>query len=301
MTLRSFVKTVLYDRMFRAQRLYVLNFHVITADDDEPGKFGTTTPISAFRESLGLLLEQHKFVDLHEWLSSPALRRTAGHAVALTFDDGHESVVRMALPILEKLEISATFFVNTAYWESSRRICWSNIQSEDRFTHEDRVWTVNEAIGVARRTRDPRLYLRLTEAIEQSAMGNGTIGGRYLQRDELGAIASDSLKIGMHGHYHHRHIMFDAAWQRENVRTNFEHLRSFANFVPLFAFPFGTHMDLTGDSVRICRSEGAIPVFHNGGYNVPSACPGVRRIPADGRDASALVQGQSPFLRKYDI
>lgn len=300
MTIRQTVKQELFDRFFQRQRLYVLNFHIISADgEDGPPDFGTRTPVDLFRRNIEALAKRHRFVDLHTWWTDLALRSSAGHAVAITFDDGHRSVFDLALPILEEFGVPATLFVNSAYWSDQRRICWSNAEGGEKTVVEGSEMTATEAIRIARLTDDADIYRAYANAIEESAKKRGLVGADYLSLDDLRAESSDLVRIGMHGHWHHRHIMFDRTWQADNIRINKEILDGLQNFVPLFAFPFGTSADLDAASIMICEELGVIPVVHNGGYNTsPSAT--IRRIPADGRDAIALVAGQSPFLRKYD-
>jgi peptidoglycan/xylan/chitin deacetylase (PgdA/CDA1 family) len=56
-----------------------------------------------------------------------ALGRTAGRAVAVTFDDAFTSVIDLALPIFTRLGMTGTVFVPTDYPDSGRAMAWRGL------------------------------------------------------------------------------------------------------------------------------------------------------------------------------
>ena len=95
------------------------------------------------------------------------IRERAGHCVAITFDDGHGSVLEHALPVLEEHGIPATLFINTGYWDQDRRICWSNARGRERLAVGEKEMSLTEAVRQARETDDPQVYRTYTRAIEE--------------------------------------------------------------------------------------------------------------------------------------
>lgn len=300
-TIRQNIKRGVFDRFFHRCRLYVLNYHLICGPGEESyDEFGICTPFKQFRANVEKLANRYRFVSIHDWLTNAELIAGEGHYVAISFDDGHESVFEHALPILEEFDAPATLFVNSAYWDGNRRVCWSSAEGSERLLVSGRDMTLTEAVRIARSTQDLSTYCTMTQAVEDFVARNERIGRGYLSFEDLRAETSDLIDIGMHGHFHHRHIMFDKTWQTRNIRVNMETLQGLKNYVPLYAFPFGTVADVNAESIALCKECGLVPIFHNGGYNVPHGT-GIRRIAGDRRDAVRLIESQSPFLHKYDI
>ena len=89
-----------------ASRRVVLIYHSIDAGP-------LSLPRPAFEEQLDWLQRHARVVSL-EALISPKDANTAGLQVALTFDDGYESVMRVAAPLLSARAMPATAFLTTA-------------------------------------------------------------------------------------------------------------------------------------------------------------------------------------------
>ena len=67
--------------------------------------------VERFREHMLWFREHYRLVSLAEFLEGD--RHPSRFALALTFDDGYAGAFELALPILQELEIPATFFVTT--------------------------------------------------------------------------------------------------------------------------------------------------------------------------------------------
>lgn len=64
------------------------------------------------------------------------LRPPAPKTLAITFDDGFRSVVRLAAPILQRLGATATVFVPTEFPDSGRPLAWPQIDRWLGTSHE---------------------------------------------------------------------------------------------------------------------------------------------------------------------
>jgi peptidoglycan/xylan/chitin deacetylase (PgdA/CDA1 family) len=65
-----------------------------------------------------------------------------GKTLAITFDDGFRSVVKLALPILRRLELPATIFVPTSFVGAGGPMAWPRIDRWLGGLHEDELLPV---------------------------------------------------------------------------------------------------------------------------------------------------------------
>lgn len=161
----------------------------------------------------------------HDWFRS-------GKYVVLTADDGYKSLLNI-LPWLEEQHIPITLFVNTKYLDGQS---WSAINEEQARRAKPDVDMLEEVC--------PKLYLRVEELRNITAMPNVT--------------------IGMHGHEH-----LDATGQdfddfKRNVLLCQDALRDVPNTVPYFAYPWGKH---NAEKDKLLTEMGLVPVLVNGTPN----------------------------------
>ena len=147
-----------------------------------------------------------------------------GPAAALTFDDGYEDWVTVALPVLRKLRIPATFFVSSG--------------------------AVGLPADEARRFREACLRRRRDLTL--------------LSRDGLRTLAVDPLcEIGGHT-THHRDLggdIDDAEWARE-VRADKDRLENLTGQrVRYFAYPFGAARNIPSRYAARLRASGYEAAF----------------------------------------
>ncbi|HEY2630947.1 MAG TPA: polysaccharide deacetylase family protein [Solirubrobacteraceae bacterium] len=72
-----------------------------------------------------------------------AVGDTTGRKVAVTFDDGYRSVLRLGLPILDELEWPATIFVPTDFIGSDLPMSWMGIDRWVGGGHENELLPLN--------------------------------------------------------------------------------------------------------------------------------------------------------------
>jgi peptidoglycan/xylan/chitin deacetylase (PgdA/CDA1 family) len=95
----------------------LLMYHGVSASDLS-GINGRHLPAKQFEEHLRYFKKQFRVVSLEEMLSSfpadqPAASKNAKPSICLTFDDGFENNLLCALPLLEKHNVPAAFFIPT--------------------------------------------------------------------------------------------------------------------------------------------------------------------------------------------
>lgn len=114
------------------RKLRILIYHSISDKKDVKER---NISIKAFKQHMFILKKSSKtIIALSEGISSLKKGNLTHDSVAITFDDGGESVYNEALKVLEDLQISATFFIIYKYIESSeeykeRHMSWSMVFS----------------------------------------------------------------------------------------------------------------------------------------------------------------------------
>ncbi len=99
-------------------RLSILIYHRILAQLDPltPGEDDTET----FDQQMSWLTSFFKVMPLHEAVQKLQQNKLPPYTACITFDDGYADNATIALPILKKYSISATFFVSTSFLDGGR-------------------------------------------------------------------------------------------------------------------------------------------------------------------------------------
>ncbi|NDP41129.1 MAG: polysaccharide deacetylase family protein [Aromatoleum sp.] len=99
-------------------RLSVLIYHRILPEPDDVNRWDVTA--AEFERQMRALRESFSPLPLSEALERLAKRSLPRRAVAVTFDDGYADNAEVALPILRRCGVPATFFVATGYLNGGR-------------------------------------------------------------------------------------------------------------------------------------------------------------------------------------
>lgn len=203
-----------------------------------------------------------RFVHMAEALSSLTRgRRMQEGAAVLTFDESFAASVELALPVLRRVGVPATFFVSTAHLDGTETL-WDEEVSAilralaptplslswvDRVLRTDsrasRAAATRRLLGLLASLDEPRLDQRLEE-LRSRAGGVVHVDAldRMLSAGELERVARDSLvAVGAHGH---RHLAF-AAQDDETLQRELERPRRILQelcggaFVNVVSYPFG--------------------------------------------------------------
>lgn len=87
---------------------------------------------------------------------------------------------------------------------------------------------------------------------------------RYLTKDELFALASPLIEIGNHGWEHIRLTDMKEGEFRTSVEQNVQLLSTHPNYIPFWAYTYGTHTDFTDSYLS---EQHIIPVYVDGVKN----------------------------------
>jgi len=229
-----------------------------------------------FRTHMRLLKDNFHLVRFEEDWSG-----LKGPAVAVTFDDGYADNALKALPILEEMEVPATFFVSTGtlgtrqefWWDELERIVLGGEKRPAEFRLDDpeyeRAWPTLSGTQCQALYEDlQRLMGKVGPLRREGWAGQlrkwagldrtGREIHRPLSENELKRLAdSQWATVGAHTVTHTPLSTLSEDEQLNEIVLSKEHLeRITGRKVEVFSYPFGRKVDYTRTSVRICREAG---------------------------------------------
>lgn len=148
-------------RVSSAPRLSVLGYHRVLAAPD-PLRPGEPT-VAEFEQRMRWVKANFAVLPLAEAVRSLREGRLPRRALSITFDDGYADNCELALPILRRLGLPATFFIATGYLEGG---CMFN----------------DIVIEAVRQTRQPQLEL------DDLTLGSHALAGEEQRRQAIEQI-----------------------------------------------------------------------------------------------------------------
>jgi peptidoglycan/xylan/chitin deacetylase (PgdA/CDA1 family) len=251
----------------------------------------TWTSLAEFKAGLDYLAAHFTILHLEEAWCRLCSDDLPGACAAITFDDGDPSVADYCVPLLERKGIPATLFLNSACFEGAGHY-WFSILT---FLQQQEVHRPGAPAELGRMshelrtTRDPVVYAALRARAELLGNEARIPERRCVSPEWLGRLDEGLFAIGAHGHQHERYALMSTEWQRRDLRRNFELLRQFRCFRPMFAFPFGRPHDYNRATLETAAENGLIIWAAAGGINVSERSVGLR-IPSDGRPLRPAVR-----------
>lgn len=209
-------------------------------------------------------------------------------SIVITFDDGYADNVRVALPILEKAGVPATFFVTSGVLGSLRDFWWDDLERillEDRvfpstFILQDQLfgkkWPTKSNVERMVLYQDlQQLFKRvdgtcrevwIQQLLDWAVIGDeGRASHRVMTMNELLQLASSKLvTIGAHSVSHAPLAVLSNDQQQREIFESKRHLEELTGRnISVFSYPFGGKGDYTTESVRLCRKAGYIRAASN--------------------------------------
>ncbi|KPV40329.1 polysaccharide deacetylase [Thiohalorhabdus denitrificans] len=253
-------------------RLGVLIYHRVLEEADP---LDPDIPDAAtFDWQMGLLAEEFRPLPLAEGVAGLARGTLPPRAVAVTFDDGYADNYTVALPILRRWGVPATFFIATGYLGGGRM--WNDIITETvRRWPEGEMdlrhmglgrWPLDgeEARREARMGLIQELRYRPLEERERVVEGLGAeLGGPpsprlMLDPGEVRALAGAGMEIGAHTRSHPILSTLDPDRARAEVAESKAHLEEITGGAcRFFAYPNGRPGEDYGpEHVDLVRAAG---------------------------------------------
>lgn len=216
----------------RLQPIRVLCFHHVSdVRDTHVCQESDWTQLNQFKCNIEHLAQNHTFISLSE--ACDKLKhdwfRFRKYAV-LTTDDGLAYVMNV-IPWLEEKQIPLTLFVNTRYMEG------------DKLKPVHQKWL---------------------HELNPDADENEIAKRMYLSKEQIWALKSQYIEIGLHGHEHFDARKISEAVFEEDIDKCIGILSHHPRYIPAFAYTWGR---ATNESTVYIQNKGIVPVFVGGGVN----------------------------------
>ena len=274
-----------------ADRLLVLGWHNVESTWLFPSRPGAGP--QGLERQLRFLRRYTNVVDLREALTALTTGRPLpARAVAITFDDGYRDQLELAAPILERLDLPATFFlipgvlsrtvrpwwelIAWAFMRTSRGVvAWEGTTMTVRTSAERRSALLAVAERLKRRDRAARdaALEELTGLLAPD--GDPAHDQMFLDWDGARRLARGRLAIASHTYHHGILSQEDEQTQQHDLLVSRHQLeRELEVEVDLLAYPNGRLGDYDDATMAAARRAGythAITTMP--GWNRPSTPP----------------------------
>jgi peptidoglycan/xylan/chitin deacetylase (PgdA/CDA1 family) len=254
-------------------RLSILIFHSVWPQAD-PLRPGSITA-QDFDQLMGFVAETFNVLPLAEAVERLVSGRLPPRSLCITFDDGYADNHDVALPILKQWNLSATFFVATAFLDGGRM--WNdaviealrvapgpelNLDHLDLGVHAVSSWqerreAVDRLLLTLKYLPASKRTQRVTELV--AAAGGGSDGRLLMMTSaQVRELHNSGMEIG--GHTVNHPILFgmSPAQARDEILQGRETLEEWvAAPIRLFAYPNGKpDRDYAREHVEIVRRAG---------------------------------------------
>lgn len=241
-----------------AQRLSITIFHRVHAQADPlfPGE-----PDSVRFDALCAWLAQwFTVLPLDEAVRLWAERKLPPRALCITFDDGYADNAEVALPVLQRHGLPATFFIATGFLDGGRMWNDTVVEAIRRCSVEqldlralgvdglDRLPVANTAdrskaiarILPAIKHHSPVERLALAERVVDACEAVDLPGNLMMRSDQVRELAAAGMQIGAHTVSHPILARLDDAQASQEMAASRDHLQQLLGQpVGLFAYPNG--------------------------------------------------------------
>tara|TARA_R110002050_G_scaffold10421_1_gene35545 strand:+ start:4111 stop:5013 length:903 start_codon:yes stop_codon:yes gene_type:complete len=274
-------------------KLVVLNYHQLgEVFDPKIHNKAIWNECSFFEEQMTFLKKYYKIVSLKQGIEALKKATLSETLVAITFDDGDVSIVDLVMPLLDRMDIPATFFINTAYG-SEKMGYWYNLGPY----FEDQI--LMKAASTIRNTSDSSIYKELLKLEATCNEKQAKVDSPFYSNYQLFENCTNPLfDFGLHGHEHLRFSLLSYEEQKQNLEKNIESMSHWPNYVPFFAVPFGQPKDWNTDTLKLAKVLKLIPFLAYKGYNTSDRTPFLR-FSVDGMDLRSVFNNLSPFQKRY--
>jgi peptidoglycan/xylan/chitin deacetylase (PgdA/CDA1 family) len=253
-------------------RLSVMIFHRVMSAQDP---LQPTEPTAQdFEAQLRWVRDWFNVLPLSEAARGLATGRLPERPLAITFDDGYADNYTIALPILQRLGLPATFFVATGYLDGGRMFNDSVIESvrqargdtvdltELKLGHHS-IATDEERRGAIGSILERLKYLE-PKPREDATVRLAQMVGAVLRTDlmmtssQVADLHAAGMEIGAHTVSHPVLAQVDLAIAREEISRGRERLREITGApVCVFAYPNGRpQRDYRREHVTLVRELG---------------------------------------------
>lgn len=249
--------------------LLVLNYHRIGNPAESAFDAGVfSASAEKFEQQLIWLKRNADVVHLRDLDTALASR---GRFVLITFDDGYADNHDLALPLLEKHSLPATFFITTGFIDDRRIAWWDEIAwMVANATHNRLPTRVGHLEGTPTREQVTRVLLRtfkelptdetpsfLDEIAEATGSGRWAGIDPWMSWEMVRKLHEAGHAIGAHTVTHPLLGRSTPERQREELTNSKKRLESqLATTVEALSYPVGIPGSFSDETIRLVREAG---------------------------------------------
>jgi peptidoglycan/xylan/chitin deacetylase (PgdA/CDA1 family)/GNAT superfamily N-acetyltransferase len=242
---------------------FVFLLHDISAVSENHHSFHYSTTPEVFEKQINLLSRLFEIIPLDRIVSDESLPSGKNYA-AITFDDGFYSVFKTARPLLKRLGIPYTVFLNKSAVE------------------ENQIWVTNLQIQRKERSYANKLgeLAGLKLPLEEDTLFEMISGGKfsnkfrdtykladagdkiYMSQEEIKTLIEEGVTIGNHTMDHFVLSSCDPSLMHEQISENATYMNEqFDIRSPHFAIPFGNKSHYTDEVIHEIRKTGHAHIY----------------------------------------
>ena len=253
----------------------ILTYHSLGELSDNPLISGKIHNISQnlFFEHLNFLKKNYVIVSVDEILHQIKNGKSINGSCAITFDDGYLSNLDQAIPVLDNLQVPATFFIVPGVVESGR--FW---RDNVRFLINENL--VSKFLKYANKyhshfknvterkfysdTKNPNIISSkivsntINKFLLEKKLNSKIFTKKiYLGKEDLQKFNYDNISFGNHSYNHFVLSSLSMEGQYEEISKGIEFLKKINTPISrIFSIPFGGNKDFTHETVEILKDLG---------------------------------------------
>ena len=253
-------------------RLSVLGYHRVLQRHDP--LFPSVPTVDEFERSMRWVKATFNVVPLDEGIRGLQTGKLPPRALAITFDDGYANNATLAVPVLARLGLHATFFIATGYLDGGRMFNDTVVEavraapegeldlgslglgSYAVATEQERLRTISSILG-AIKYRSVAQRVAIAERIAEHT-GAVLPADLMMTSDQVAGIARQGFALGGHTVTHPiLACLPESEAQREIALGRRQVTEIAGRVVDIFAYPNGAPgRDYTVETVRLVREAG---------------------------------------------
>jgi peptidoglycan/xylan/chitin deacetylase (PgdA/CDA1 family) len=307
----------LIERAGRRRSLLILTYHRIGDPTSDPYYAPIiSASVEAFEQQIRTLRETHRILNLDEVdrLVESGLDVKEPSAL-VTFDDGYLDNAIVALPVLIRLEVPATFFLATEFLQDPKLTWWDHLayvinKSPVATLRLDRPEPMDVSLGsrtdaIAQVVRaclthhvddDPEFRTHLENRAEVRVDDHALGRTQFMTWDQARALLSAGMSIGSHTHRHCNLARLSAEGQRAEMAESKQILEAQLKIpISTLAYPYGWSGAFDASTRQAARETGYRLAFSAiEGVNRPGATDpmAVRRLGVGFTDSPVMLRAR---------
>ena len=221
----------------RSSVYFVFNYHSFSKYNNYRIRRGNLLE-TGYKENFE---RQIKFFNKHFLFSYPEeffKVSTPEHSVLVTFDDGYKDNFDLAIPILEKYNAKAIFFIVTSLTGTNDMLMHDKIRL---LVQQNKLPVDYLDIPIKINNGENKYFLEVMNKVNKLFVEQQITNRNLMNYKELQEIYTRGFKLGVHTHNHKPLVFIDVKDQNYEVKTCIDHLSTIDSSIIHIAYPNGLY------------------------------------------------------------